>query len=171
MNVALCSLTVCVKHCYHNGHCSQCKACQLNYQDEGTRCALVTHGHLDHVGSLPALLEAFPKAQLAMHILEAPYVVGGASYTAVPTDNWLNYFMRFLVPQSSLHLPVHQLLYLAGKHFGNSATLRVSYMRWFISCTASMQIGLGYAVTSIGLCPKCEGGPSQNAPHVVMMSS
>ena len=50
-----------------------------------------------------------------MHILEAPYVVGGASYTAVPTDNWLSYFTRFLVPLSKLHLPVHRLLYLAGK--------------------------------------------------------
>ncbi|BDA41208.1 probable metallo-hydrolase YflN [Coccomyxa sp. Obi] len=84
-------------------------------QGRHLRMILLTHGHLDHVGSLSALLEAFPKAQLTMHILEAPYVVGGASYTAVPTDNWLSYFMRFLVPRSSLHLPVHRLLYLTGK--------------------------------------------------------
>ncbi len=144
MNVALCSLTVCVKHCYHNGHCSQCKACQLNYQDEGTRCALVTHGHLDHVGSLPALLEAFPKAQLAMHILEAPYVVGGASYTAVPTDNWLNYFMRFLVPQSSLHLPVHRLLYLAGKHLRQFChpSRVIHAMVYFMHCQHANRVGL-----------------------------
>lgn len=88
----------------------------------GFRCASVTHGHLDHVGSLPDLLDAFPKAQLAMHILEAPFVVGGASYTAVPTDNWLSYFTRYFVPRSSLQLPVHRLLYLTGKGFAIPAT-------------------------------------------------
>ena len=53
-----------------------------------TSFAAVTHGHQDHVGTLPALLEAFPTAQVAMHILEAPYAGGGASYWKVPTDNW-----------------------------------------------------------------------------------
>ncbi len=84
----------------------------------GATCsAAVTHGHMDHVGSLPALLEAFPKAQVAMHILEAPYAVGGVSYAAVPADNWAYTIMHRLAPDAHLHLPVHRLLFLSGMSF------------------------------------------------------
>ena len=72
---------------------------------------------MDHVSSLPALLEAFPKAQVAMHILEAPYAVGGVSYAAVPADNWAYTIMHRLAPDTHLHLPVHRLLFLSGMSF------------------------------------------------------
>ena len=39
--------------------------------------------HVDHIGNLEEVTEAFPDAQVAMHILEAPYVAGGVSYGTV----------------------------------------------------------------------------------------
>lgn len=37
---------------------------------------LLTHGHIDHVGAIPELVEAFPELQVVFHSLEAPYVTG-----------------------------------------------------------------------------------------------
>lgn len=68
------------------------------------------------MGTLPALLEAFPTAQVAMHILEAPYAGGGASYWKVPTDNWSYAVLRRLLPDTNLHLPKERLLFLSGTH-------------------------------------------------------
>lgn len=39
--------------------------------------------HVDHIGNLKEVTEAFPHAQVAMHILEAPHVAGGVSYGTV----------------------------------------------------------------------------------------
>ncbi len=39
--------------------------------------------HVDHIGNLKEVTDAFPDAQVAMHILEAPYVAGGVSYGTV----------------------------------------------------------------------------------------
>ena len=38
---------------------------------------------MDHIGSLKEITEAFPDVQVVMHILEAPYVAGGVSYSTV----------------------------------------------------------------------------------------
>ena len=38
---------------------------------------------MDHVGSLKEIIEAFPDVQIVMHILEAPYIAGGVSYSTV----------------------------------------------------------------------------------------
>ena len=38
---------------------------------------------MDHIGSLKEITKAFPDAQVVMHILEAPYVAGGVSYSTV----------------------------------------------------------------------------------------
>lgn len=40
----------------------------------------LTHGHVDHAGSLLALVEAFPQAQVVCHREEAPYVTGEKHY-------------------------------------------------------------------------------------------
>ncbi|WP_347879370.1 MBL fold metallo-hydrolase, partial [Hymenobacter defluvii] len=41
---------------------------------------LLTHGHFDHVGALPDLLEAWPTVQVYAHPLELPYLTGLSSY-------------------------------------------------------------------------------------------
>ena len=38
---------------------------------------------MDHIGSVKEVTEAFPDVQIVMHILEAPYVAGGVSYSTV----------------------------------------------------------------------------------------
>ncbi len=75
----------------------------------------VTHGHFDHVATLPSLLEVFPNSQVAMHILEAPYAGGGVRYSTVPSDNWAYTIASGFAPVANLHLPVHRLLFLAGR--------------------------------------------------------
>ncbi|OWA35334.1 MBL fold metallo-hydrolase [Saccharibacillus sp. O16] len=41
---------------------------------------LLTHGHFDHVGSLPDLLELLPDVPLYAHELELPFLTGRADY-------------------------------------------------------------------------------------------
>jgi glyoxylase-like metal-dependent hydrolase (beta-lactamase superfamily II) len=40
------------------------------------RLLLLTHGHNDHVGALPALTAAYPDLQVVFHTEEAPYLRG-----------------------------------------------------------------------------------------------
>ena len=42
------------------------------------RLLLLTHGHNDHVGALPALMRAHPTMQVVFHADEAPYLRGAA---------------------------------------------------------------------------------------------
>lgn len=37
---------------------------------------VVTHGHIDHVGPLEALVEEYPKVQILFHEAEAPFLTG-----------------------------------------------------------------------------------------------
>jgi len=41
------------------------------------RLLLLTHGHIDHIGAIKALVAMYPDIQVAFHKDEAPYVTGG----------------------------------------------------------------------------------------------
>ena len=41
------------------------------------RRLLLTHGHIDHIGAIKALVARYPDIQVAFHEGEAPYVTGG----------------------------------------------------------------------------------------------
>ena len=45
-----------------------------------TPIAAVTHGHVDHVGALPLLLQAYPSTPVLLHSLEAPYLLSSDYY-------------------------------------------------------------------------------------------
>ncbi|UYZ63447.1 MBL fold metallo-hydrolase [Hymenobacter weizhouensis] len=67
---------------------------------------LLTHGHFDHVGALPSLLEAWPSALVYAHPLELPYLTGRSSYP--PPDptvgKGLMATMSFLYPKKPIDL-------------------------------------------------------------------
>ncbi|KAK9821888.1 hypothetical protein WJX74_009609 [Apatococcus lobatus] len=58
----------------------------LSGPDDEIKLILLTHGHPDHVEGLPWLLEKYPKAQLAFHEKEAPFVTGGHQYKDLKGD-------------------------------------------------------------------------------------
>ena len=47
----------------------------------------LTHGHVDHAGSLLALTQAFPNAQVICHREEAPFVTGEKRYADLHPDH------------------------------------------------------------------------------------
>ena len=49
---------------------------QLGRTAESVKLVLITHRHLDHIGSVSAIKHAFPKAIVASHPFEKPYIAG-----------------------------------------------------------------------------------------------
>ncbi len=60
----------------------------------------MTHGHADHVGALPRLLDAYPDVKVAYHINEEPFMSGGAQYRDLQDDTWLFKLARKLETQA-----------------------------------------------------------------------
>jgi glyoxylase-like metal-dependent hydrolase (beta-lactamase superfamily II) len=49
----------------------------------------VTHGHLDHVGAIDSLIEAYPELRVIFHETEAPFLLGAdqpSCYNYQPPD-------------------------------------------------------------------------------------
>jgi glyoxylase-like metal-dependent hydrolase (beta-lactamase superfamily II) len=55
-------------------------AAELFGADQPPAAIVLTHGHFDHVGSLHALLDAWPDVPVYAHPLELPYLTGKSSY-------------------------------------------------------------------------------------------
>ncbi|SNR39035.1 MBL fold metallo-hydrolase [Hymenobacter mucosus] len=74
--------------------------------DNPPAAILLTHGHFDHVGGLPHLLETWPNVPVYAHTLELPYLTGRSSYP--PPDPTVGggamAAMSFLYPKKPLDL-------------------------------------------------------------------
>ncbi len=67
---------------------------------------LLTHGHFDHVGALPGLLDAWPEVPVYAHELELPYLTGRSAYPpADPTvGGGAMAYLSFLYPKKPIDL-------------------------------------------------------------------
>lgn len=68
-------------------------------------CAAVTHGHLDHVGAIEPLIEAYPDLLVIFHETEAPFLLGDSQpscYNYMPSGLSLPFkllqFLKLLPP-------------------------------------------------------------------------
>ncbi|HTE32529.1 MAG TPA: MBL fold metallo-hydrolase, partial [Chryseolinea sp.] len=83
-------------------------AAKLFGADSGPSAIVLTHGHFDHVGSLPHLLEAWPVPVFA-HELEMPYITGLSSYPPVdPTvGGGMIASLSFIFPKGPIDITPH----------------------------------------------------------------
>ena len=58
----------------------------------------VTHGHLDHTGSLGQLLHIYPNIKVAYHEKEALYMSGGGSYRNLQGDHTSHEILKYVIP-------------------------------------------------------------------------
>ncbi|BDA48329.1 probable metallo-hydrolase YflN [Coccomyxa sp. Obi] len=80
-------------------------------KDGELRWVILTHGHIDHVGALEALVKEYPKVQVLFHEAEAPFLTGNADYKDIPADDPKYAASRFDVSSA---LPASRVLLVRG---------------------------------------------------------
>ena len=69
---------------------------RLGKTPENVKLVLITHRHLDHIGSVSAIKRLFPKATIASHPFEKPYIAGTLTATIPPAWTLLGRVQRRL---------------------------------------------------------------------------
>ena len=70
---------------------------------------LITHGHLDHVAALPALLELYPSCRVRAHENEATFITDGTSYSQVNGDHFVFQITKYLAQNTAVRVPKDRL--------------------------------------------------------------
>ena len=84
-------------------------------------CIAVTHGHVDHAGLLPYVLDEYPDASFAVHEAEAPFVTGNKQYQQLKGDTWTFAVGKWYMPAMNASLPISRQILLKGSS-GDVAT-------------------------------------------------
>ncbi|KAI9182871.1 hypothetical protein H9P43_003781 [Blastocladiella emersonii ATCC 22665] len=80
----------------------------------------VTHAHLDHIATVPAILARWPAAKVVAHPREVPYLTGAARFRALKGDTALYNCARFVMQESKVRVPAVRILGVAAH--GESGT-------------------------------------------------
>ncbi|MCZ8520185.1 MULTISPECIES: MBL fold metallo-hydrolase [Paenibacillus] len=67
------------------------QALQGSFAGVPLRRVLLTHGHQDHIGILPPLMEAYPEVPILVHGEEIPFLTGERSYRSLREGVWSRY--------------------------------------------------------------------------------
>ena len=74
----------------------------------------VTHGHVDHAGLLPYMLDEYPDISFAVHEDEAPFVSGSKQYQHLKGDTCTFAVGKWYMPAMNTSLPASRQILLKG---------------------------------------------------------
>lgn len=84
----------------------------LTHEKDTIRYICITHGHLDHTGAAPALLEKYPEAKAVIHAEEKPFICEGKSFRTVTSDTWTFTLLKHFSHESTVKLPEDRVITL-----------------------------------------------------------
>ncbi|KAG0328199.1 hypothetical protein BGZ99_005865 [Dissophora globulifera] len=77
----------------------------LTHEKDTLRYVCITHGHIDHTGAVPALLEKYPQSKVVIHKEEKPYVCDGRSFRSVTSDTWTFTLLKHFSHEAEVQFP------------------------------------------------------------------
>lgn len=104
---SLCCCSICQDYMPTRSVCTivSCSDCLL---------LAVTHGHVDHAGLLPYILDEYPEVSFAVHEAEAPFVTGKQQYQHLKGDTWTFAVGKWYMPAMNASLPIARQIVLKG---------------------------------------------------------
>ncbi|PRW20529.1 tyrosine-specific transport -like [Chlorella sorokiniana] len=117
---------------WSQSYASRLTAALQRTMPKGGRLAgiLLTHGHPDHVGALPQLLQAYPDTPVIFHSLEAPFLLGDEEY--LPPGSPVLRLLRALgiTPAHRVKVPQSRAVLLHGSDGGSLSGHGIASLSW-----------------------------------------